>query len=91
MARKSFDVETFKNTTNKVLTDSVVDAEMRKGWIAALEFVLHSTDNYRGFRYLTTKEVPYGALPGIRLDSEGNPLPGDRRFENCDETRRAYS
>lgn len=91
MPRKTVDVESFKDMTNKILRISTVDPAMRKGWMAALEWVLHETNNYRGFRYLTVDEVPAEGLPGIRTDNQGNPLPEDLRWQACDETRRAYS
>jgi hypothetical protein len=90
MPRKTVDVEAFKAMTNQVLRVSTVSPDLRKGWMAALEWILHETGNYRGFRYLTVDEVPGSGMPGIRTDRDGNPLPDDLRWQSCDETRRSY-
>lgn len=60
--------------------------------MGAIEHILHSTDNYCGFRYLTTPEVPTDQLPGINIDENGDFYPDSphKRFENTDETRRVY-
>lgn len=86
MGRKTFNADTFKDQINKVLAASVVSADRREGMIVALEYVLHDTDNYRGYRYLTVKEVPDGHKPGIRYEA-GAPA---HSFDDCDSTRRQY-
>lgn len=90
MPRKTVDIEAFKNITNEVLRVSTVDRELRRGWCAALEWVLHETGNYRGYRYLTIHEVPGSGLPGIRMGADGEMLPDDLRWQSCDDTRRSY-
>ncbi len=91
MPRKTVDVEAFKDMTNQILRNSTADRDLRRGWCGALEWILHETGNYRGYRYLTIDEVPGEGLPGIRTDGEGNPLPEDLRWQSCDDTRRQYS
>lgn len=91
MPRKTVDVEALKTMTNDILRASTVDRELRRGWCAALEWVLHETGNYRGYRYLTIDEVPASGLPGIRIGRDGEMLPPEARFEHTDDTRRSYS
>ena len=85
MGRKTFSVDTFKDQINNILAVSVVSADRREGMIVALEYVLHETGNYRGYRYLLSSEVPEGHQPGIRFD-----INGDGPFYDCDSTRRSY-
>jgi len=88
MARKTFNVVEFKELVNSTLASTPEDAvQYRHGVIACLEFILHDTGNYKGFRYLTAAEVPYG-LPGINGPIED--LSYEERFANTDSTRRAY-
>ena len=96
--RKTFDVEKFKEQANNALQVSkgVIGPKERVGIYLTLETVLHETGNYKGYGYLTRNDVPAGELPGINTDEEGNVLPYDpqngdnRRFNNCDDTRRYY-
>lgn len=83
MARKTFNVDDFRNQVNDVLRNSVSSAEERKGWMTALENILHSTGNYNGFCYLNETLVPAGQLPGIREEL-------DELFVNTDNTRVHY-
>lgn len=86
MGRKTFSVDTFKDQINNTLAFSLVSADRREGVIVALEYVLHETGNYRGYRYLLSSEVPEGHQPGIRFDING----GAHSFDDCDSTRRSY-
>lgn len=86
MGRKTLNVSDFVIDMNRVLRESVCSAEQRQGLCAALEHVLHSTGNYRGFSYLTEDQVPFGSLPGIRAGEFGDVA----RFENIDHTRVKY-
>lgn len=86
MARKTFNVDDLKSKINAMLANSLVTADRREGFIAILEDVLHETDNYLGYRYLTVKEVPEGHQPGIRYE-DGSPT---HSFDDCDSTRRQY-
>jgi len=78
---------------NKILRVSTCTPDIRRGIMNAMEYILHSTDNYCGFRYLTTPEVPTDQLPGINIDENGDFYPDHpyKRFENTDETRRVYN
>lgn len=66
------------NRRNKL---SICLPEVRQGWNAFLEHVLHITNNYKGFGYLEENEVPAGQKPGV-IRGEPNQFP--------DETRRFY-
>lgn len=62
MARKTVNVEFVKERTNTFLATSDDSmAEMRKGMAALLESVLHETNNYHGFQYLSS-ELDNGML-----------------------------
>lgn len=93
MASKTFNVDKFRVRVNEVLAISIVEPEIRAGWIRALEHVLHETGNYRGFRYLTHRDVPSGQRPGINI----SPIDGQHlesmleRFRNTDPTRVFYT
>jgi hypothetical protein len=64
---------------------STCQPDIRKGWNALLEEVLHAADVYHGYGYLTASEVPTGKEPGIR--------DGKRQGEFVfpDESRRRYA
>lgn len=84
MARKTLNVSDFKDMINGYLATSVCNDDVRQGMIEALTTVLHSTDNYKGFRYLQADEVPVGQMPGIRWI-------GDKAdFTDADRTRVHY-
>lgn len=87
MGRKTFSVDTFKDQINNILAVSRLSSDRREGFIAALEYVLQETGNYRGYRYLLSSEVPEGHQPGIRFDINGG---GAHAFDDCDSTRRSY-
>jgi hypothetical protein len=83
MPRKTIDIETLRKAVNTALaTDTHNKREHRLGAAQTLEYALHATDNYRGFRYLTRDEVPAGAVPGIERNPHGTTeFPDDsRRF-----------
>jgi hypothetical protein len=84
MARKTLNVSDFKDTINGYLATSVCNEDVRQGMIESLTTVLHSTGNYKGFRYLIESEVPTDQKPGIRW-------VGDRfDFTDTDQTRVHY-
>lgn len=87
MARKTVSVDYLRDTVNKALATSTCGREAREGMDAMLCDVLHSTGNYRGFRYLVESEVPVGHQPGIRYDHNTD---GWSNFSNADDTRRHY-
>ncbi len=85
MSRKTVKVDELKDTVNGFLASSVCNDDVRQGMIEVLTTVLFSTDNYRGFRYLTEGEVPAGQEPGIRWV---NDKPD---FTDTDPTRVCYT
>lgn len=89
--RKTVNAEQLIEITNQMLKMSTCSQDIRKGWCAALEWVLHETGNYRGYRYLSVDELPVDARPGIRMGMSGDMLPFEQRFLDCDDTRRQYS
>lgn len=89
-AQGNFEVADLVQQTNQILASSVCVSAIRTGWISALETVLHKTGNYRGFRYLTDKEVPRDMKPGIRMGADGEMLSYEERFRDTDGTRRCY-
>jgi hypothetical protein len=60
MARKTFEVETFKNHVNTILDPMrcpTLTADDRMMAAALLATVLHDTGNYKGFRFLDVEYV----------------------------------
>jgi hypothetical protein len=78
MARKTISIEVLRNQINEMLKISTREPSMRFGFIGVLESVLHDTGNYRGFRYLTSEEVPAKQEPGV-IRGETNVFPDDSR------------
>ena len=98
MTRKTINVEEVKDWANQQLeaTDSV-DCAWRQGVMTMLENILMSTDNYKGFRYLSLDEVPAGRMPGIRETESGFGKSIEEleeiqfgKFKNTDRTRVRY-
>jgi hypothetical protein len=87
MAQKTVSVDYLRDTINKALATSTCGREGREAMDAILCNVLHSTGNYRGFRYLVESEVPDGTNPGIRYDHDTD---GWCNFIDTDDTRRHY-
>jgi len=92
MSRKTISIASAVTEFNRMIRLSTCTPDIRKGYMGAIEHILHSTDNYCGFRYLTTPEVPADQLPGINIDENGDFYPDrpHKRFENTDETRVFY-
>jgi hypothetical protein len=89
--RKTIAVAEMTRRVNDMLMHGYSSREERIGMIQVLENILFATGNYRGYRYLTQREVPAGELPGINLDEDGNPLSDLlERFINTDGTRVEY-
>jgi hypothetical protein len=90
--RKTIAVAEMTRRVNEMLVHGYSSREERHGMIQVLENMLFATGNYRGYRYLSKREVPAGELPGINLDDLGNPLEDLMdRFRNTDGTRVEYS
>ena len=92
--RKTIRVTEVVEQVNRWLRVSTCTPEMRKGMIAVLTHILHDTNTYAGFRYLTLDEMPKvdgyyknETLPGIRGTAD---LPSEERFANTDDTRVQY-
>lgn len=94
MSRKTFSVDKFRTKVNESLCNSHMYEHARSwrlGLIGALEFVLHSTGNYKGYGYLTARELPTGEKPGINMTPDGSvTLPYPERFADTDDSRRYY-
>jgi len=90
--RKTFDVDDFRKRVNETLATSTTSADLRQGIMFAAEFVLNTTGNYHGSRYLTVKEVPAGQRPGINISPIDGQYLEDRgaRFADTDRTRVHY-
>ena len=102
MSRKTIDVEVLKAEVNQILanyTENGVHSEYLVGLRTLLEFGLHRTGNYRGYRYLDRNEVPFQERPGCNYEYVSNPnrmvedTNGklvDMAFENTDSNRINY-
>ena len=71
MARKTFDVKEFVIWANENLArecNDVLTVDHKEGIINCIETVLHSTGNYKGFRYLDSydSEDPDFAIGGVK-------------------------
>ena len=70
-AKKAFDVAEFKDSINATLasySEKEASHDFIQGLRAALEGVLKSTGNYRGYDFLNQEEVPAGERPGCRAE-----------------------
>lgn len=88
--KKTTKVEGLRNWANEQLKNTHAGVystpEYRQGVISMLEFVLHETGNYHGFRYLDQRELPDGVMPGIWW----NRIAAESSFKNTDRTRVYY-
>jgi hypothetical protein len=50
--KKTIKVEELKNQLNEMLAHSSTAPDFRLGLCAAVEVLLHSTGNYKGFKYI---------------------------------------
>lgn len=94
-SKKTFAVADLKEMINKFLLDSHdVRDDSRAEMGNLLETVLMTTNNYRGFRYLTTRDMKdseYGNTVGINTDEHGANLGTyEEMFDNTDPTRVSY-
>jgi len=87
--RSTIDVDYVRDTVNSVLRNSGNNCpkERRQGMMNILEDILHSTGNYKGFKYLSRNDVPFAADPGVNLGFENDY---DARFAGTDRTRVEY-
>ena len=88
---KTIKVEDVKEFVNQCLLHSPDENESeRHGMATVLEEVLHKTNNYHGFAYLSPHDMQYstsGKTPGINHYEEEEI---DTRFEKCLPFRRVY-
>ena len=63
------------------LHSPICSVDTRQGLINSLEYVLHASGNYYGFRYLFQAEVPTGELPGIVVQGTIEDTPIKIRFD----------
>lgn len=70
--KKTFDVEAFKVYVNKQLsrTDDFATNDLKYGLCVALEHVLHSTNNYKGFQDLYWEEIGFKEWSTIGKETE---------------------
>ncbi len=90
MGRKTMNVNDFvekMNETLRISPDTPDSRLYRQGIIQAIEEVLHTTDNYKGFAYLTVIDLPQGQTPGIR---DLNIVTNEWDFTNTDNSRVKY-
>lgn len=92
MGKKTYPVDQMRRDINESLKHSVCSSDVRQGLCNALEYVLHASGNYHGFRYLWKDEVPTDELPGIVVNGLIENTPPEVRFAKgtVDETRREY-
>jgi len=84
MSRKTYSVEALIELVNGICKDSAPsEVGIRQGAMIVLEAVLHSTGNYRGFRYLLPSECL--GNPGVNISADY-----EVRFKDTDRTRVQY-
>jgi hypothetical protein len=77
---------------NTVLADPNSHSQSRRTLLTLAETILHTTNNYQGFRYLSNTELPDTVQPGVRYcTNTGQILDYPQRFENTDPTRVQYA
>lgn len=64
MAKKTVNVERFKNYANQMLAskDSYSTKDFKSGICSMIETVLHETGNYQGFMFLDNKDSEFNTL-----------------------------
>jgi len=87
-AKKTIHVDEITAMANELLAYDSHNKEFRQGVSVLIEAILHRTNNYRGYRFLTQNETFTDVLPGTR---EFNKETGRFNFENTDNTRIKYS
>jgi len=85
MARKTIDVASLVRSANHRLAHGDDSPEFRAGICSLVEHALLRTDNYHGFRYLTSTDVERGEAVAIGITRDENGEPS-----YPDETRRTY-
>lgn len=91
--KKTINVATVIAHINDILRNGISSTEFRLSSMKTAEFILHSTGNFRGYRYLLQNEVPAGQLPGIVITDgsfENTSLDVAFSPEHRDSTRIHY-
>lgn len=87
--RKTIDILMLRDMANDYIRNVKDDmVKEREGVAALLESALHETGNYKGFRYLTRKDMESsmsGYSIGIDYDVED-----EFKFVGCDKSRVEY-
>lgn len=65
--RKTFKVEELIKVVNAANKSPYGTSEQRHGANSLLEYVLHETDNYKGFKYLREEDLPNVDIDGKRI------------------------
>lgn len=98
---ETLSIKLFKNEINRMLKESTCKPEIREGMKAVLEIALHQAGVYKGYKYISTDQVPHGQKPGIQykyskelypesLEIIKDPIECANRFEDTDKTRVEY-
>jgi hypothetical protein len=82
VSRKTIKIAALVTLVNERNRVSTCQPDIRHGWNAILEEVLHKADAYAGYGYLTASEVPAGQKAGVTGEVG--------RFTFPDESRRRY-
>ena len=86
MKRKTISVEAVKTQVNFMLKNSTnLSPDFRTGIASVLEYVLHETENYKGYWMLRPNEVPEGQKAGIIFDEST-----EHNHQYPDDSRRKY-
>lgn len=65
MKRKTIEVEMVRDRVNDLLSNPNLMMEEKMGIITMIEYILHETNNYKGFMYL---ELNNGEAPKLGSD-----------------------
>jgi hypothetical protein len=95
--RNTLTLEEIVDEGNSILARSTCLPVERQGVIVMLNKILHLCDNYGGFRYLDSTEVPPGEQPGIvpgygedgQRDNTKNKYPDETRVQFTIKKRNA--
>jgi hypothetical protein len=83
---KTINVAKVKDRINELVAKSTCSPDIRQGALNVLEWMLHETDNYNGYKFLEAADVPEGEKPGVVVNHQTNT----HNFVGCDSTRVKY-
>ena len=98
MAKKTIKIEDLRKITNNMLLHSVDEwIDQRQGAMSLLEDILHKTGNYKGFGYLSSRDMLQsngGTTVGINTnkwpDAVKKKMTYAEQFKGTDKTRVYY-